>query len=141
MDGNGKAIAISGTQRKRLQCPADTAAAHAKPSFVLGWVPTLPSLSSVLSLTDPVVTDLQGPAVPSQGPRGQILSNRGMRSVRLLDAGLAVVREIRPDGRVRELFRCQAPCEREYRPLSEGIAWIEILQSGGRTLLSTGTSR
>lgn len=141
MDGNGKAIAISGTQRKRLQCPADTAAAHAKPSFVLGWMPTLPSLSSVLSLTDPVATGLQGSVVTDQGPRGQILSNRGMRSVRLLDAGLAVVREIRPDGRVRELFRCQAPCEREYRPLSEGIAWIEILQSGSRTLLSTGTSR
>jgi hypothetical protein len=55
--------------------------------------------------------------------------------VRLLDQGPATVREIRADGRTRSLFACQAPCEREYRPLSEGGAWIEILQPQGRTVL------
>jgi len=51
-DASGTLLTITGTQRTRLQCRADSATAHAQPSFVLsGWTPVVPSLASVLALT------------------------------------------------------------------------------------------
>lgn len=134
-DENGSLISITNTQRKRLQCSSDSATQHAKPSFVFGgWTPTVPTLASVLALfgstaVEPGPRGAQGRAHLTPGGIGQKLTITG--------SGTAMVRELRPDGRVRDLFRCEGPCVREIRPLSSGVSWIEILQGGERTVLSS----
>jgi len=133
-DQNGSLISITGTQRKRLQCSADTATQHAKPSFVFGgWTPTVPSLSSVLAL---FATSSVEPAMRTVPPGAFLRRTATGQELTLTNSGNAVVREIRPDGRVRELFRCEGACTREYRPLEGGVAWVEILQGNDRTVLS-----
>jgi len=51
MDANGTLLTISGTQRLRLQCNADSVTKHATPSNVIGWTPSVPTLASILALT------------------------------------------------------------------------------------------
>ncbi|HSQ42171.1 MAG TPA: pectinesterase family protein [Fibrobacteraceae bacterium] len=65
MDSAGKTLTISGTQRKNMQCSSDSASAHASPYFVLGWTPSVPSLSSVLALTNSSVATSSSSLVSS----------------------------------------------------------------------------
>jgi|GEM_PF-2111665 len=72
MDAAGSLLTISGTQRQRLQCSADSVTAHAQPSFVLsGWTPNVPSLASILALTGSAIAPAQiikhGAGSSSQG--------------------------------------------------------------------------
>jgi pectin methylesterase-like acyl-CoA thioesterase len=133
-DQNGNLISITDAQRKRLQCSADTAAQHAKPSFVFGgWTPTVPSLASVLALFG--TSSLQ--RTERQESRGVVLVRKSNgQELTLTNSGVSVVRELRPDGRVRELFRCEGACNREFQPTMGGVSWVEVLQGEQRTVLA-----
>jgi hypothetical protein len=140
-DQNGTSISITDATRKSMQCAADSATAHVKSSFVLGWTPTFASLSSVLALTNPA-TSVGAREVGGPAAQGRVFRTESGWRIRVSGDGAARVREIRADGRTRLLFDCGGPCEEPYRPIAEGLAWIEIVKPTGRSIVPIlGASR
>jgi len=145
VDSTGKIVSITNAQRKIQQCSADSASKHESPAFVLGWTPSVPSLSSVLALTARASTTgiaMTGPPASVAGPRARLLAPSGSESrLELLDPGYATVREILPDGSTREIFHGKAPCVVGWTSRGSGLSWIEVVQPQGRSVLAANGLR
>jgi len=74
-----------------------------------------------------VTTSVPAPSTPVPGHRlvGRMLE--------IVGTGVARVRELRANGAARDLFTCQAPCERNVE--GTGMRWIEVEQGGARTFI------
>jgi len=134
-DQSGALISITDSQRKSHQCSASDAANYNTPSYVLaGWTPSLPTLASILALFPATAARIPS---PTKNAIAHISRTERGTQIEIHGSGLTTVRELFPNGTVHNLFQCQAPCQErlETRALTPG--WLEIVQKGERSVISS----